>query len=107
MRPNERRQAIIEVLCQRRRDTMKNLASEFNVSIRTIRYDIEILSLSYPLITIQGRYGGGVAVMDGYHLGMNYLNPEQQELLERVQPTLSGRDQVTMDSILRKFALKK
>ena len=107
MRPNDRRQAIIEVLCQRRQDTMKNLAAEFNVSIRTVRYDIEILSLSYPLITIQGRYGGGVAVMDGYHLGMNYLNPKQQELLERILPELSDGDQITMKSILQKFALKK
>ena len=45
--------------------------------------------------------------MDGYHLGMNYLNPKQQELLERILPELSDGDQITMKSILQKFALKK
>lgn len=37
MGPNERRKEIIEVLCKRRHDTMKNLAFEFGVSDRTIR----------------------------------------------------------------------
>lgn len=39
---------------------MNNLAFEFGVSIRTIRNDIDTLSLSYPLETVRGRYGGGV-----------------------------------------------
>ena len=33
---NERRRAILEVLCQRKQDTMKNLANEFHVSLRTV-----------------------------------------------------------------------
>ena len=48
MKSDERRQAIINLLCQRRHETMKNLASEFGVSVRTICYDIEMLSLTYP-----------------------------------------------------------
>lgn len=43
---NDRRQMILEVLSDRRFETVANLASEFNVSIRTIKYDIEILSPS-------------------------------------------------------------
>lgn len=107
MGPNERRQAIIAVLCQRRRDTMKNLAIEFDVSIRTIRYDIEILSLTYPLITIHGRYGGGVAVMVGYYLGIKYLNTTQQRFLENLMNTLSEQGRKIIQSILNDFALKK
>lgn len=79
MRPNERREAILEVLCQRRRETMKNLAMELGVSIRTICYDIDILSLSYPLLTVQGRYGG-VYLANGYRLFRKYLSSEQQAL---------------------------
>jgi predicted DNA-binding transcriptional regulator YafY len=60
MGPNERRMEIIEALCRRRQDTMANLAAEFGVSVRTIKNDIDILSLSYPIETIRGRYGGGV-----------------------------------------------
>jgi hypothetical protein len=44
--PNERRQALIELLCRRRHDTYENLAKEFNVCKRTIQYDIEELTLS-------------------------------------------------------------
>ena len=53
---NERRRAILEVLCQRKQDTMKNLANEFHVSLRTICYDIDELTRNYPIVTIRGKY---------------------------------------------------
>ena len=40
MRPNERRAAIFEALCIRRRDTVENLAAGFVVSEKTIRRDV-------------------------------------------------------------------
>lgn len=107
MLPSERRQATIELLRQRRHETMKNLASEFGVSLRTIRYDIETLSLYYPLTTMQGRYGGGVYLVDNYRLRSRHLSPKQQDLLERLASTLFGEDLEIMLSILRDFALKK
>ena len=106
MKSDERRQAIINLLCQRRHETMKNLASEFGVSLRTIRYDIEILSLYYPLTTMQGRYSGGVYFISDYRLRNRYLTPKQQELLERLASTLICEDLEIMLSILRDFALK-
>ena len=57
MSPSERRQRLLEVLCLRRYDTCANLAHEFHVCQRTIRYDIEILMCSYPIETVRGRYG--------------------------------------------------
>ena len=107
MGPNERRMEIMEVLCQRRQETMENLATEFGVSIRTIRNDIDYLSLSYPLETVRGRYGGGVRVMDGFYMNRKYLKPEQKELLERLGTSLSGNDLVIMQSIFKDFALNK
>lgn len=107
MGPNERRNEIMEALCQRRHDTTKNLAFEFNVSERTIRNDINILSLSYPLETIRGRYGGGIRVMDGFYLDRKYLKPKQHELLDRLKKNLSNDDLFIMDSILKDFALNK
>ena len=106
MKPDERRKAIIELLCQRRHETMKNLALEFGVSIRTICYDIEMLSLTYPLFTLQGRCGG-VYLVEGYRLRKRYLSFAQQTLLERLASTLSGVDLEIMLSILRDFALKR
>lgn len=107
MGPNERRMEIMEVLCQRRHDTMKNLAFEFGVTERTIRNDISILSLSYPLETIRGRYGGGVKVMDGFYMNRKYLKPEQKDLLEMLSTSLSGEDLSIMNSILKEFALNR
>lgn len=107
MLPSERRQAIIELLCQRKHETMKNMASEFGVSIRTIRYDIEILSLYYPLTTVPGRYSGGVYVVEDFRLRKRYLSPVQKALLERLASTLIGEDLEIMLSILRDFALKR
>ena len=105
LRPIERREAILEVLCKRRQETIDNLAQEFGVSRRTIRYDIEELSCAYPIESMRGRYGGGVRVADGYYVGRKYQKPEQQELLRKLAQQLSGEDLATMNSILSEFAL--
>lgn len=105
MGPNERRQAIIRVLLRRRRETMGNLASEFGVSIRTIRNDIDILSFSYPITTIRGRYGGGVSIIDGYdRQDMQYLNEKQRKVLEKLVDILPLEDWIVIQSILFQFA---
>lgn len=105
MTPSERREAILNVLCKRRQDTVENLAHEFGVSVRTIKYDIEELTLAHPIETVRGRYGGGVKVADGYYVGRKYLKPSQQELLKKISEQLSGNDLEVMNSILRDFAL--
>lgn len=92
MGANERRRAILELLCQRKQDTMKNLANEFHVSLRTICYDIDELARNYPIVTTRGKYKGGIKIADGYRLDRKYLNPEQQHLLKRLSKTLSGED---------------
>ena len=50
LKANERRQKILEILCVRRQETMENLAQQFNVTIRTIRNDIEELTLAGMVI---------------------------------------------------------
>ncbi len=55
----ERRVEIMKKLCRRRKDTIGNLAHELGVSERTVRRDLEALSLSEPIYTQSGRYGGG------------------------------------------------
>ena len=100
----ERRQQILELLCQRRKDTMQNLAAELGVSERTIRRDVEILTRSYPLVTVCGRYGGGVRVADWYHLDRQRMSPKQTALLRRLAADLRGEDLEVMEQILLKFA---
>lgn len=98
----ERRQEILETLCERRHESVYNLSHEFGVSERTIRRDIELLTLSYPIYTTQGN-GGGVHVTDGYRLGKKYLTDKQTELLEKIAIGLTGEDFETLQSILKKF----
>ena len=100
----ERRQQILELLCQRRKDTMQNVAAELGVSERTIRRDVEILTRSYPLETVCGRYGGGVRVADWYHLDRQRMSPKQTALLRRLAADLRGEDLEVMEQILLKFA---
>lgn len=107
MTPSERREAILNALCVRRQDTVLNLAQEFDVSVRTIKYDIEELTLAHPIETVRGRYGGGVRVADGYYLGRKYLKPDQQELLKKLSEELKGEDLAILNSILSDFALSK
>lgn len=106
MTANDRRMALLEVLCERRYDNVMNLANEFGVSRNTIKNDVVILSCSYPIYTTQG-YGGGVHVVDGYRFGKKYLTEKQQSLLERLGAKLGGEDFDTMKSILKTFSAPK
>ena len=98
----ERRQEILEVLCERRHESVENLATEFGVNERTIRRDIEYMTLSYPIYTVPGK-GGGVYVSDGYRLGKKYLTDKQSELLEELSKGLTGNERAVMQSILKTF----
>ena len=55
----ERRQLILDLLCQRRKETIPNLAAELGVSERTIRRDIEMLTLASGWRTGINKAAGG------------------------------------------------
>ena len=46
LRTTERRISILHILCERRKETLENLAFELGVSRNTIQRDIEALSLT-------------------------------------------------------------
>lgn len=102
MTANERRREILEKLCVRRHETRANLAFEFNVSERTIERDVLMLSLNYPIYTLQGG-GGGIFVEKWYRTDRKYLTDEQIGLLERLSEHLSGHDADVMQGILKTF----
>ena len=104
VRRNDRRQQIVDLLCLRRSDTVQNLASELGVSERTIRRDIEELTLTYPFETVRGRYGGGVRMADWYFHGRPRLSPRQTALLKRLAVGLHGENLDEMNRILARFA---
>lgn len=100
---NERRQMILEILSDQRNVSAKNLAEEFDVTERTIRTDIEILSCSAPIYTVQGN-GGGIRVADGWYISRRYLHDDQEALLRKLLTGLQPEEQKTMESILTAFA---
>ena len=101
----ERRKAILSVLAQRRKVTRMELAEEFGVGEKTIRTDIEELSLSHPIYTIQGN-GGGIVMEEGYYPAVMRMTPEMTILLQKCKRFLSGHDQEIMDAILRQFGAR-
>ena len=102
MNPTERRAEIYAALCWRRFDSFGNLAIEFHVSQRTIQRDVILLTLSHPLETVRGCHGG-VKLADWFHPRDSWLNPEQIGLLRRIEPYLSGRDRIILNSIFLQF----
>lgn len=80
----ERRAEIMRILCRRRHETISNLAEEFGVSTRTILRDIEVLSITEPIYTQCGRYGGGVYITDNYVMNRMYMSDRELAVLRKV-----------------------
>ncbi len=105
MKALERRQAILEVVCERRFEKIDNLAFEFGVHRNTILNDIFELSFSYPIYTKTGRHDGGVYIAGDYHLGKRYLSSEEKELLETLSSSVGDDQRKILQSIIRKFGV--
>lgn len=105
MNQAERQQQIINVLLNRGNETVENLSFEFQVSRRTILNDLEILSLTYPIETKRGRYGGGVSLANWYRPSRKVLSEEQVGAIEKAAQFLEGTDRQTLLSILTQFSV--
>lgn len=72
---------IIHRLLRDGRTTAPSLASELEVSVRTIYRDVEALcEAGVPIITEQGK-GGGLSLMEGFALPGTLMTPEEQAQL--------------------------
>lgn len=87
----ERRAAMMKILCRRRNETVANLAFELGVSERTIRRDLEVLALSEPIYTQQGRQGG-VYVDEGYSMQRMYMTEEEIGILRKLSGLADRRE---------------
>ena len=63
----ERRLEIIEIIKSNSITSLSSIARQLDVSYRTIRTDIEVISLSYPIEVLPGA-AGGVRVIPGYRM---------------------------------------
>lgn len=98
----DRRQAMLELLSDRRQETIPHLMAIFGVSRSTVLRDLEVLCCSAPIYSVPGK-GGGVRVADGYYVGRRYLMGSQKELLEKLMTDLQPEDRKTMQSIINTF----
>lgn len=77
---------IVYILLNKKKTTAKELAERFEVSVRTIYRDIDILSSAgIPVYASQGK-GGGISLLDDYVLNKSVLSEdEQNEILFALQ----------------------
>ena len=99
----ERRYEIMKILCRRRYETIRNLASEFGVSMRTVQRDIEVLSGTEPIYTQFGKYGGGVYVVEGYSMDRMYMKNSELDVLQKLY--IAADDNATLLTICEKNIL--
>jgi predicted DNA-binding transcriptional regulator YafY len=90
----------MRVLEGRRQETMANFAFQFGVSIRTVNYDIETLTATYPIETVRGK-GGCVRLMNDYKSYKGDISEEQQLTLLEAIPLLSGKQAKVVQELLR------
>lgn len=91
----ERLLAIIMLLMNRGRMTAKELAEYFEVSVRTIYRDLEVIDQAgIPIVTYQGA-NGGVGIVDRYKMDKQVLKPDEVlsivAALKGVNSTLDDR----------------
>ena len=90
---------MIAALYERHNDAVGNRAFEFDVSFHTIRNDIRVLELEYPIYTRMGA-GGGVFILDSSRLQQRWLTVRQRELLLTVCDALEDEQALLMKSII-------
>lgn len=90
---------MIAALYERHNDAVGNRAFEFDVSFHTIRNDIRVLELEYPIDTRMGA-GGGMFILDSSRLQQRWLTVRQRELLVDVCSVLDDEQALLMKSII-------
>lgn len=90
---------MIATLYERHNDIVGNRAFEFDASFHTIRNDIRVLELKYPIYTRIGA-GGGVFILDSSRLQQRWLTVHQRELLMDVCSVLDDERVLLMKSII-------
>ena len=112
MGTTERRLEILKDLCRYRHATILNLSFKFGVSPRTIQRDINFLSLTVPIYTTRGRYGG-IHMLDNYQFERMYMNDKQLQVLHKLltisqtSEILTVEEETILQSIISEYSKPK
>lgn len=95
---------IITVLLNKKNVTANELAERFDVSVRTIYRDIDVLSSSgIPIYTTQG-VNGGISIMEGYAVNRAMLNDHDKDSILFALQSLQSTKYPELDAVLEKLS---
>lgn len=95
---------IMYILLNKNHVSAKDLAKRFEVSVRTIYRDIDILSYAgIPVYAAQG-YGGGIFIDEDYVLNKSMLSKEEQEQILISLQCLAPLDEFHTENILTRLS---
>ncbi len=100
----ERRMRIYSILMNQTIVSRLELSRMLSVSDVTIGADITALSRVVPIASKMVRYGG-VYIIDEYKRERTYLTRDEEKVIEKLIPTLNGKDKELLEMVLYKFAL--
>ena len=94
---------MVYYLMDKGNTTAPELAEKFEVSIRTIYRDIDILSAAgIPVYTTQGK-GGGIFLPENFVLNRSLISEEEQDQILTALQGLSGVDEMGNQALLKKL----
>lgn len=95
---------IVYILLDKKTTTAKELSERFEVSVRTIYRDVDILSSAgIPIYTSKGK-GGGISIIEDFVLNKSVLSEkEQKEILMSLQ-SLNAMNFFDIEPVLKKLS---
>lgn len=94
---------IVYYLLDKGKSTAPELAEKFEVSVRTIYRDIDIISsMGIPIYAMQGK-GGGITLLDNFILDKSLLSTGEKEQILMALQGIIATDQNNSDELLTKL----
>lgn len=95
--------SIVQILVNKRSITAGELAKHFNVSVRTIYRDIDVLSTNgVPVYCAQGK-GGGIYILDNYMIDKTMLSDEEQKQVLLSLQSVNATGQIDVEDSITKL----
>lgn len=94
--------SIVQILVNKKIITAKELAEQFDVSVRTIYRDIDILSANgIPVYSVQGK-GGGISILDNYSIDKTIVSDDDQNKILMALQSVNATGQIDVkDSLIK------
>lgn len=94
---------IVYYLLDKGKSTAPELAEKFEVSVRTIYRDIDIISsMGIPIFATQGK-GGGITLLDNFVLDKSLLSTREKEQILMALQGMMATEQNNADELLTKL----